>query len=731
MRGLELAGGLSLAGAIAVLAALALAAFLGGALLAARRRGPAARLAAGALYALAAACLALAVLRPSAVTTSDRETPPRVVVLVDRSASMREADLPAGIARYRLAADLVREGSPLRLELERRARPVYLAFDSRVRGVEPAALAAPPAGSATDLVGGLAGALASPGAGPLAGVVLITDGRVTRGPPLGLRLRELARRKVPVWVVGAGQERAAARPRLAVADFELPETAVIGETLAADASLRALGLAGRKVLVRLLVDGAETARRELAAGSDDVRLPVRFGFAAKARGVHRLEIAARTLGPAPAPAARSSRYLVVRGRPLRALYAEARLGWGYRALAGALRSAPGSEVELWTGFVRGRDQKLKLSGRLERLDAVILGDLPAGRLGRGELAALARAVREDGLGLLFAAGPERAASYAGTPLEGLLPAGLKYAKVAAGRRRVELAAGARRAPPLRLDRSGEVDHRLWKSLPETRAGWKPGAPRPGAEVWLRAGTDPVLIAWPAGQGRAALLAWPDHWRWSRSGPAGAEGHRRLFARLAAWLAGRDEGGGGKLALSMTRYRLTSGEQVSLLARLLQAPPDGARVALRAEIGPAKGKARRPQGTRLAPVAPGRYRATVRAGDPGEYRVKVIARAPGADWAEAELVFTVEGSDLEMEDPSPDFSALRRLAASSGGGFLGPAEAERLPGIVARRLPAPRRRTRRTQRSLWDHPALLALALLASCAAWLMLRGGAGEEKKPS
>lgn len=729
MRHLELAGGLSLAEGLAVLAAAVLAAFLGGALLAARRRRAGPRLATGALYALAAAALATVMLRPAAVTTSQKQTRPRVAVLVDRSASMREADLPTGVERYRLAADLLREGSPLRGTLERRARPVYLAFDSQVRSVSPADLDGPPAGSATDLVGGLTAALDSPGAGPLAGIVMITDGRATRGPPLGLRLAAIAGRKVPIWVLGAGEEGAPARPRLAVVDFEPPETAVIGQVIALDASVRALNMPGRKVAVRLLIDGKETARRELTVASEDARLPVRFDYPAKAQGVHRFEIIAEAPGPGPrpAPTARSSRYLIVSGRPLRAFYAEARLGWGYRALAGALASAPGSELELWTGFVRGEKQKLELTGRLARLDTVVLGDVPASRLGRKNLAALARAVREDGLGLLFAVGPERAASYAGTPLEPLLPVKLKYGKVAAGSRRVELAAAGRRPEPLRLDRSGEVDHRLWKSLPATRAGWKPGALRPGARVWLRAGTDPLLAAWPAGAGRVAVLAWPDHWRWSRSGPAGAEGHRRLFARTAAWLAGRDESGSGKLALSMTRYRLTSGEQVSLLARLLQSPPEGSRVTLRAEIGP-PGKGRKLRELRLATAAPGRYRATVRAGAPGEYRVRVTATSPQGQWARAELLFTVEGSNFEMENPAPDFAALRGLAVASGGAFLGPAEAERLPGMLARALPGPRRRTRRIRRSLWDHPALLALALLASCLAWLMLRDGPDKEK---
>jgi hypothetical protein len=172
---------------------------------------------------------------------------------------------------------------------------------------------------------------------------------------------------------------------------------------------------------------------------------------------------------------------------------------------------------------------------------------------------------------------------------------------------------------------------------------------------------------------------------------------------------------------MSRYRLSPGEEVSLLARA-QDPPAGAALSLSAEIRDLSGRVR-PRRVRLAPVGEGRYRLAVRGARPGRYRIRVLAAAGSSEWAEAGLHFSVQGEDVEGLDTTPDFEALARLAGDSGGAFLGPADIPRLPALVAAKLPSPEPRVRRAERSIWDRlPALLA-ALGAACGAWVLLRPG--------
>jgi hypothetical protein len=741
---LELAGGLLPGAGAAVLAGAATAAFLLGALRAGRGRGLAGRLAVGGCYAVAAAGAALVLLRPTVVTSSSRETLPRVVVLVDRSASMREADLAGGKARWEAAARLLAPEAEFRRLLDARCSGTVLGFAGEVHSVDAAAggggaaaaVATAPDGDASDLVRALESGLGRIGPGPLAALVLITDGRVTRGMPLAAGAGRLLAARVPVWAVGTGDEAWAARPRISLPVLDVPESAVLGETVRIEGTVRASGLAGRRLAVRLLVDGREAAVQEFVAGSREVRLPASFRHEARAAGVQLVEMVAEAPDAAGAPAvapARAGRYLVVRARALRVLYAEGSLGWGYGAMAASLGAAPLTEVATWPGFMIGPDgrraERLDLTGRLAGLDVLVLGALGAADLEGRSLTALTRAVREDGLGLLLCPDPAGAASFAGTPLDPLLPTAAQWVNSPAARRRLALPAGPGERPALlRLDPSQTADYRMWSCLPETSSDLAPGALRPGARVLLQAGADPALVAWQAGRGRVAVMAWPDHWKWARSGEAGADGHRRLFSRLAAWLAGREETGGGKLALSLSRYRVAPGEELSLLAVPAAAPQQGA-LRLTATVSRPGGEE---SGRAMAEVAPGCYRLVLRGGpQSGEHRVRVVARADGADWAEGELLFGVEAPETETADPAPDFAALRRLAVDSGGAFLTADEADGLAGRMARALPQPAGRIRSARQALWDGPGVLAVALAALCAGWWLLHRMAEGGRKDS
>lgn len=719
---LEFAGGLSPAWAGLVLGAAALGAAAAGAWLAGRGRPAGFRLLVGALYAAAALALAAALLGPESVLVSNAPAPLRVAVLVDRSASMARRDLPGGRARWELAGRFLADGSPLRAELARSARARLLAFDSEFRPLAPDDLRTPPAGTATDPAGALGAALDSPGPGRLGLVILVSDGRSTAGAPLALAAGELAERRVPVWTVGAAAPAAAAAGRLVIAGFDPPETAALGQPIDAEATIEAANLAERKISVRLLLDGREIGAQDLGPASAGDRLPVRFAFAARPEGVRRLELVASS----GAVSTRAVRHLVVLERPLRAFYAEGRLGWGWREIRGALAAVPDAELETWAGFLQPAGvapaADAGLAGKVDRLSLVVLGDVEAGQLGPRALAALARAVREDGCGLLFMAAPERAAGYRGTPLEPLLPLtldGARNSERKAGR--VELVGEAGGAGPLRLDPDGAANHRLWSSLPETRSDCLPGRPRPGAEVWLSAGGEPVLAVWKAGAGRAATMNWPDHWRWARASPDGAEAHRRFFARLAVWLAGRQDSGSGRLALAMSKYRLAPGEEVTLLARLLKEPEPKLTVAMSAAAA-REGEAQAVS-LPLAVAGPGLWRAGVRAGAAGQYRVEVVARAGGAEWTRAEIFYSVEGARLEDENPAPDLAGLAAVARATGGRHFSAEEADPagLAALVRQSLPPPERRERRVRAALWDRGWLMLPALGALSAAWILLR----------
>ena len=729
MSSMELAGGLGPATAAAIIAAALMAGAACGAAFAGRGRGWRVRTAVGSLYGLAAGALAVVVLGPVGVLSSQEPIRPRIVLLADRSASMTERDLPGDRARWDAVTGLLAADSQFRSGLERLASVQVLGFDLGVRPLSAAEAAGPPEGRATDLAGSIAATLETPGVGDLAAVVVVSDGRATAGLPAAVAAPSLAARRVPIWTIGTGEPVATARPRLRILGLEVPETAMLGQEVAATASVEAGNLTGRRIELRLLVDGAELARQELPASAPSERLPVRFAFQAKPEGVRRVELRAAA---GESCSARAMRHMVVLSSPVRVYYAEGRLGWGHREMATALASVGGDRsLELWNGFLppesRPAAADAGVASRTGKFDVMVLGDVSAAELGENGPAALARAIREDGCGLLFMADPERAATFRGTPLEALLPAALPFETLSAGTAaaaaKVEVAGDPAAVEPLRLSDSPAENHRLWSSLAETRPGWKLGATRNGAEVRLRAGGEPVLVSWKAGAGRVAVMNWPDHWRWARSSPEGADAHRRFFGRLAAWLAGRAAARGERLALTLGSYRLAPGEETSLVARLLQAPPAGPVEATALIRATGARDADGGETLRIAPAAPGIHRAALRAGAPGEYRAEVVVRAGGADWAKGEMFFSVEGRDAETENPAPDFAALEAIARATGGRSLPLAEAGKLPEMLGKVLPRPEPRLRSLRTTLWDRAWLLWLATASLCGAWVILRRG--------
>jgi hypothetical protein len=210
-----------------------------------------------------AAILALLVLlacgprlqRPNETVERDR-----VVMLVDRSGSMRVRDVDASAAgRISRDEQLGRLLAGARADLERLsgARGVdWLGFDAGVfdlmspsgggaAGATEGASALPALRSAdglrSDLHRAIEQGLARAGARPVAGVVLFSDGRATDEASRAT-LRKLAAQKVPVMVVPLGSERPLAD--VSVSRVEGPGVAFAGDVTPVEAEIERRGAGG-------------------------------------------------------------------------------------------------------------------------------------------------------------------------------------------------------------------------------------------------------------------------------------------------------------------------------------------------------------------------------------------------------------------------------------------------------------------------------------------------------
>jgi Ca-activated chloride channel homolog len=373
---------------------------------AARRAGRKALRQEGRRVGLRLVWVALMVLALSGITVTRSLDRQAAIFVLDGSASVAAVRDRAETAA-RSAAEQLRTGDLLgvviaaagaRVEEAPAAKPVFTRLS-----------AALPDG-ATDLVSGirLAGALLPDG---FAGrVVLVSDGRQTRGDAVAAA-RDLAARGVEVDVLPLG---AAASPDLRLEAVDLPETAYRGEVSTLTARITAdTATAGT---IRVYRDDQLVLERpvDLRAGRQEVALPVAVGDP----GLHRYRLDVSAVDPAADSIAANDALGAIQrveGPPKILVIASGPDATGW--LPGAL-SAGGAEVTVAAPSGVPSD----LAG-WARYDGTIVADVPAEALPRGAMDLMERYVRDLGRGLVMTGGPDSfgPGGYAETPVERTLP----------------------------------------------------------------------------------------------------------------------------------------------------------------------------------------------------------------------------------------------------------------------------------------------------------------------
>ena len=153
----------------------------------------------------------LVAFQPVLTHVSTDVPPSRVRVAVDTSSSMDVAD-DGSVARKETARRiLAADGLRLVERLQERHAVEIIAFDEARRELDAAALGRTPADAAgpvraTDLRQALR-LSDTAGGGPLVGLILLTDGRHTVGPPPVALAKEWAAAGVPIYPVLIGPKR--------------------------------------------------------------------------------------------------------------------------------------------------------------------------------------------------------------------------------------------------------------------------------------------------------------------------------------------------------------------------------------------------------------------------------------------------------------------------------------------------------------------------------------------
>ncbi len=663
------------------------------------------------------ALLALLLFNPVFVSKTVEVRKPLVLVLIDRSRSMgiddsggrtRLDDALARLERLRGALG----GARADIEV------VPFAEDLASAPLRPDSAIAPD-GEGTDLRGALEAARKRYGGRNLAAIVLLSDGRVTRG-----MVSSGAGPGVPVYAVGFGDTLAGAD--VSVEEVVADRVAYRGTKVPVEAMIRASGVRGASIVVRLLEGGRVRDSALLTARKNDEVISVSLAYAADAEGERRLTVEAL-------PAAREDRRennsesfrLDVLKERVRILYIDQYPDWNMTFVRDLVKGSKRFELEAVT-WVAGSGFRIDPGERpwafpgtaagLSRYDLVVVSDDARLFDAAANSDALDAFVRAGGSVLFIA--DENSPLARAASLDLLQPL-LSIRRVSALRIQyaetfVRLSAEGAGDPVVSaLAADGGLDR-----LPPLAAKIGGLAAASGSRVSLvledRGGRTPFLVLERRGEGLSgALLGFPI-WRWRLAGGDGRRIYEAFFGGLVQSLA--EKGRASALAVDSDRTVYRRGDRVKLAASIGSGrAPDGLRGEVRASGAgggiPVAAVAFEPD-----PRRPGHYRAELDPLPPGDYTVTVSGEGSAAGGLNGTTSFSVTDVSVELLDPSRDGALLADIAEATGGAYL---EGAGLESVANRLRLSEQRVERRDVRGVRGNAVVLAGIVLLLGAEWIM------------
>jgi hypothetical protein len=547
--------------------------------------------------------------------------------------------------------------------------------------------------------------------GPLAAIVIVTDGGQNAGIGIEQAIEAAKSAKTPLYTIGLG---GAQRPvNVGIVDIEAPARVYPGDSFALNSYLQAFGLSGRSVQVELRSTDASVdeqsalseleEERTVLLGEDGTMNPLRFQVVPREQGVRNYEV--RVVPPEQDSNSRdnqrSAKVQIVE-RKNQVLLIASGPSREYRFLRDLLYRDRDTDLHvlLQSGLPGMSQESDKLLGEFPstveemfEYDCVVAFDPDWLELGEVAVDLLERWVSEEAGGLVLVAGPVHTPRWASrlrshsliTTVRGLYPV-IFYSR---GSATLALGRFASENPwPLEFSRDGSDAEFLWLSddLTQSSQAWSAfegvygyyavKEPKPGARVYSHfsdpsTAIDGKLPIYQAGHfygaGRVFFQASGEMWRIRSIEDSLFE---QYYTKLIRWISqGRLLRDSSRGVLLVDKSRCFLGDHIGVSASLSDAQhrplsadqvtavlvdPDGRRSSL---------VLRRIQDA----TRDGRFAAQFTATREGDYRVEL--QPPHGDSDEL-LTRDVRSRipALETERPERNDPLLKELADQTGGKY---------------------------------------------------------------
>ena len=725
------------------------------------------------LAAMRLGLVALVLLMIAQVTLSLKRTGLScVAVLVDDSLSMTTVDHDAAkprkamldrlkraggenieLSRWNLARTLLTEdnGALLRGIADGHKLRVYFLTGARpsrqqdIPGIVEEIRSVVPTGERTRLGGGMRTVLDELRGTTPAGIVLLSDGINTDGPPLADAAEYARRRGVPLFLIGLGSQQPVRDLKLS--DLLVDDVVFVDDVVNFECKLSASGFQGRKVNVVLREKDkpAVLAKVEVTLGADEQPQQVRVPFRPTQVGQFEFVVEAEPQeGELQTENNRQMRMIQVRKEKIRVLLVQAYPSFEFRylrnmlqrdetiALHTVLQEADVEHAEQDASALRAfplrRDE-------LFAYDVILFGDVNPALLSAAALQNLADFVDQPTKGgaLVLMAGPSfMPAAYRETPLARLLPfapEGVRWpdpAQVLSEGFMVQPTDLGLASPAMQLGDTPEQTREIWRNLPPLY--WLLELPelKPGARVLAEHPTRtdpngrrlPVFCLQYVGAGKVLFHATDETWRWRYR--AGDAYFARYWVQTIRYLCRTKLAEAGRqVMLAADRRDYAQGEPVRLRVRFADerlAPAEDDGVTVVVELS-----GRQTQRLPLHRTAAGRgvFEGVLSRPTPGDYHAWIAVpalegQAPAAD-------FTVTSPVDEFAQIRMDAAEMRRAAEQTGGRFYTFDSADRLLHDLptGRQVPI----ESLPPLPLWNKWPLLALFLGLLIAEWILRKRG--------
>ncbi|MDH7598058.1 MAG: glutamine amidotransferase [Sedimentisphaerales bacterium] len=720
---------------------------------------------------VAIAIVGLILLKPLWISRQPKAGENLIAIVTDNSLSMSIKDPTTGRTRGHAAIETIRS-DPIS-QLSRTFRVRYHLFDTRCRPMTDISELGfdVPASNLQSCIQTLRDQYAGR---PLAGVILLTDGIAT-----DIQQDPDCTGLPPIWpVLLCGTEPVC---DLAITDIQADQSAFEDVPVTVTTSVHATGLAGHQVEMSLYdPHGSQLEVQVWQIKGNDQSRSFRFRFKPPDTGVCFYRLQARAMEPqiVEATTANNAAFIAIerKSSPYRILYIAGRPNWEYKFLQRAL--AQDSQVKL-TALIRlaTKEPKYDFRGRpgqqinplyrgldpnqapaLESYDkpvlvrlninepnellegfpkkardlfqyhGLILDDIEAAFFSSNQLDLIRSFVSVRGGGLLMLAGKDSLADgqYAGTPIDQVLPVRLlgpadKYPQ---GPFMLEVTAQGLLQPWLRLPGIEQTERRFAQGMQCFQVLGPVGLPRPGGLVLLTAQAQdgqrhPALVTGRFGNGRSAVLAIGDLWRWGMQDPSARAQMENFWRQMIRSLVVDAQ---DQVTLTATADRRSARLGLRLHARVLDGqfePVQHANVSIELED---------PNGRKLRLSAssiedqPGLFEATFLPRASGPYRAKATAIGPdGRTIGQAQTGWACNLEAQEFGQVQPNLTLLQAIASKTGGKLIRANQLDEIQDLLGQAS----QQTMVVLRPLWDLPGVLPLALAFSLsgllAAWTIRR----------